>query len=368
MLPFFGLMKYLVLCYWLAVRVAWAQNLVPNPSFEAFGKCPISFSTDPAHFGPNSWNSPTNGTPDYFNKCSIGEMDVPRNWAGVSFAHSGVGYAGIYAWSTGKHNYREYVQCKLNEPLKAGMHYDIQFFFRLSSYSVYAIDRIGLGLSSTEVKVSHDSLLNLTPVLTKVNKLETLTNEWYKVAGQITAKGGEQFLVIGNFSSNDSTANMKIVYREGKSLMLGNSAYYYVDDVSVFPVENLEEETPDLEAHPPIKPNEVYILKHINFAFDSYKLLPSSFAELDYLISILKQHPEWKVELNGHTDDQGTDEYNLTLSANRAKSVGEYLTQHGIKAEIIQTKGFGKQKPLRTGNDEQTRSLNRRVEVKFSER
>ena len=293
-------------------------------------------------------------------------MDVPRNWAGVSFAHSGVGYAGIYAWSNTRHNYREYVQCKLTEPLTAGVTYDLQFFYRLSSYSVYAIDRIGLGLSNSEVKVSHDSLVNLNPVLTRVNKLETLTNEWYKAATQIQAKGGEQFLIIGNFSSNDSTENMKIEYREGKSLMLGGSAYYYIDDVSVF-AEAPAVDSLDLTSQPAIKPNEVYILKHIHFQFDSYQLLPSSFAELDFLISILKQHPQWKVQLSGHTDDQGSDEYNLTLSSNRAKSVGDYLTQQGIRSELIKTQGFGKQKPLHAGNGEPARSLNRRVEVKFSD-
>jgi len=66
------------------------KNLVPNPGFEDYGRCPVSFSTDPLHFGPNNWNSPSQGTPDYYNKCSIGDMHVPNNWAGVSHAHSGV--------------------------------------------------------------------------------------------------------------------------------------------------------------------------------------------------------------------------------------------------------------------------------------
>jgi len=59
------------------------KNLVPNPGFEDYGRCPVSFSTDPLHFGPNNWNSPSQGTPDYYNKCSIGDMHVPNNWAGV---------------------------------------------------------------------------------------------------------------------------------------------------------------------------------------------------------------------------------------------------------------------------------------------
>ncbi len=357
-------MKWFVICFFVT-RICSAQNLVPNPSFEEFTKCPISFSTDPLHFGPNNWSSATKGTPDYFNKCSISEMDVPRNWAGVSFAHSGVGYAGIYAWNNTKHNYREYVQCKLNEPLKPGVFYDLQFYYRLASYSVYAIDRIGLALLDSPIKVNHDSLLEVSPTLTKINKLETLTNEWYRATRTIQAKGGEQFLVIGNFSSNQETESMKIEYREGKSLMLGGSAYYYIDDVLVAPTNIPVSDSVSLVSQPIVKPNEVYILKHIHFPFDSYELLPSSFQELDFLIGILKKNPKWKVQLSGHTDDQGTDEYNLTLSANRAKSVGDYLLKNGVTSDRIQTQGFGKQKPLRDGSDEKTRALNRRVEATF---
>jgi len=292
-------------------------------------------------------------------------MDVPRNWAGVSFAHSGVGYAGIYAWSTAKHSYREYVQCKLKEPLKPGAFYNLQFYFRLSSYSVYAVDRIGLTLLDSEAKVDHDSLLQTIPILTKINKIETMTNEWYQASVKFQAKGGERFLVIGNFSNNNTTESKKIEYREGKSLMLGSSAYYYIDDVSVSPVDVPVIDSLSVTSLAAIKPNEAYVLNHINFPFNSFQLLPSSFGQLDFLVSVLKKHPQWKVQLNGHTDDQGSDEYNLTLSSNRAKSVGEYIEQHGVSSERIQTRGFGKQKPLLTGNDEETRAINRRVEVKF---
>jgi len=354
-------------CLFVA-RLSFAQNLVPNPGFEEFLKCPISFSTDPKHFGPNNWNSPTQGTPDYFNKCAIGDMDVPRNWAGVSFAHSGFGYAGIYAWSTAGHNYREYVQCKLKEPLKAGVNYNLQFFYRLSSYSVYAIDRIGLALVDSAIKVNHDSLLQVNPVLTKINDIETLTNEWYQASAKYQAKGGEQFLVIGNFADNNTTVSRKIEYREGKSLMLGSSAYYYIDDVSVSPADAPRIDSLSASSPAAIKPNEAYVLNHINFEYNSFRLLPSSFGQLDFLVAVLKRHPQWKVQLNGHTDDQGSDEYNLILSANRAKSVGDYLMHHGVSGELILTHGFGKLKPLVTGSDEQTRAINRRVEVKFLDR
>lgn len=361
----FKLLKCLfIVCLCSIVSLGLAQkNLVPNPGFEEYVKCPVTFSTDPLHFGPNNWNSASTGTPDYYNRCSIGDMRVPNNWAGVSHAHSGFGYAGVYAWNTGKKNYREYVQCKLTEPLKANVYYKIQFFYRLSSYSVYAIDRIGLAFANQEVKANYDTLLGIRPVVSEIKDLRTLTNAWMPVTAKIQAKGGEQFLIIGNFWSNDSTESMKIDYREGKSLMLGSNAYYYIDDVSVIQDEIVvAEEEPFFEAP---KLNETYILKNIHFSYNSYELLPSSFTELDILISIMKKNPKWKVQLSGHTDDQGTEEYNLTLSRNRAKSVGDYLMLKGITRERIQTLGFGKQKPIHESTDEASRAINRRVEAKF---
>lgn len=338
-----------------------AQNLVPNPGFEQYKTCPYSFSKDPRDFGPTGWSSPTSGTPDYYNKCSIGDNGVPHNWAGVSHSHSGAAYAGIYAWKNRtKGNYREYIQCKLVEPLRAKKNYLVQFYYRLSSYSVYAIDRIGLALSDTAIWAAKDGLLPIEPLFSEVKELQTLTNAWHLASAEITARGGEQFLVIGNFHSNDSTKNMKINFREGKSPMLGGSAYYYIDDVSVSLIHDFVE-----DSVPDVKTNETYVLKNIQFQFDSYQLLPSSFQELDKLITILTMNPSWKIELTGHTDDQGSEEYNLTLSKQRAKSVGDYLLQKGVENHRVRTQGFGMQKPMQSGRDELARSINRRVEARF---
>ncbi|MGC4022644.1 MAG: OmpA family protein [Cyclobacteriaceae bacterium] len=247
--------------------------------------------------------------------------------------------------------------------MKAGVTYDVQFFYRLSLFSVYAIDRIAFALSTSEIKVDHDKLLGVKPNYTQIKDLERLTNAWMAVSTKVLAKGGEQYLIIGNFSTNDSTQSLKIESRDGKSLMLGTSAYYYIDDVSVFSNEEPATETEEIFESP--KLNETYILKNIHFQFNSYELLSSSYGELDILISILKKNPKWKVQLSGHTDDQGSDEYNLTLSRSRVKRVGDYLLSKGISSDRIQTQGFGKQKPLKVGNDEQSRALNRRVEAKF---
>ncbi len=342
-----------------------AQNLVPNPGFEEFTKCPTSFSTSPTDFGAMHWTSANNGTPDYYNRCSLGDMHVPKNWAGVSNTHSGAGYAGIYAWSNGTGGYREYIQCQLMEPLKEGVIYKVSFYYRISSYSVYAIDRVGILLSDTLLSYKGDGRIPIPPTHEQVKTLEELTNGWQLLSFDWKAKGKERYITIGNFATNEDTRNLKIDFRIGKSWMLRSSSYYYIDDVTV-EAYDLESETPDLlTVEDKIVPEEVYILNNIHFEFNSYKLLPSSFAELDELVKILKKNPQWTIELSGHTDDVGSETYNLQLSKSRAKSVGDYLSSNGVDKNRVFTQGFGKEKPLVPATSEEARQKNRRVELRF---
>jgi OmpA-OmpF porin, OOP family len=342
-----------------------AQNLVPNPGFEEFTKCPSTFSTSPLDFGAMHWISPNNGTPDYYNRCALGEMHVPRNWAGVSHTHSGAGYAGIYAWSYGPSTYREYIQCELMEPLKKDVLYKVGFYYRISSYSVYAIDRVGFLLSDSVLSSKEDGRITIVPTHEQVKTFEELTNGWQLLAVDYKAKGGERFIIIGNFATNENTRNLKIDFRIGKSWMLRSSAYYYIDDVTVEAYDP-DVELPDLlTIEDKIVPEEVYILNNIQFEFNSYKLLPSSFPELDELVKILKKNPSWTIELSGHTDDVGSESYNLQLSRSRAKSVGDYLTANGIDKPRVTTQGFGKDKPMVPATNEEARQKNRRVELRF---
>ncbi|MFN8890276.1 MAG: OmpA family protein, partial [Cyclobacteriaceae bacterium] len=75
--------------------------------------------------------------------------------------------------------------------------------------------------------------------------------------------------------------------------------------------------------------------------------------------------PDWNIILTGHTDERGTDDYNLKLSEQRVKAVAAYLSEKGIDRKRITVKGEGKRKPLSSGKDEAAHALNRRVEIEF---
>ena len=355
------------------VQGSHGQNLVINPSFEDHYRCPNNFSISSKEFSLPGWKSANAGTPDYFHQCSWGDCDVPFNWAGESNAHAGFAYAGIYVWnrpSNKPRSYREYIQGELKTSLKKERRYRIEFYFKLASYSVYTVDRIGLLLADSTFSTSGDQVITQSPTLSVIRNEPITKNGWDFAQMEYLAKGGEKFILIGNFFDNLSTQFTQLENRKGKSLMLSGSAYFYIDDVEVISLDPEPPLKPTLEPlvwadGQEVKPEETYILNNTQFEFDRYVLLPVSFPELDKLVKILTQNSDWKAELHGHTDDVGNEEYNLELSKNRAQSVGEYLKSKGISPNRLIIQGFGKQQPLVISKDEVARTLNRRVEVRF---
>lgn len=346
-----------------------AQNLVPNPGFEDYQVCPGNFNRSLAEFRIPEWRSANAGTPDYFHECSAGSADVPHNWAGTSPAREGQGYVGLYMWLSIK-EYREYIQTKLTEPLIKDTLYSLQFYFKLSSYAGYSIDRIGALLSDSAVTFPGDNAVNVEPTFALIqdSALTPNTGSWERARWEFRAKGGEHFITIGNFWGN-STKRYRIKFRNLPEEMLAIASYYYLDDVRLTPVYKAKQNMLLPEFEPTdIRINTTYVLRNIQFEFDSYKLLAASFDEMDELARYVLRNPHIKLQLSGHTDDRGGDRYNNTLSKNRANSVAQYLMLQGISSDRIEVFGYGKSQPLVAESTEEARAINRRVEIKFLER
>jgi len=364
-----SLSAYIILSAALALsQDLYAQNLVPNGSFENYSTCPGSYSRNPAEFRVDSWRSLTFGSPDYFNTCSTGEAAVPYNWAGISDAFDGYGYAGIYTYMNYPKEYREYLHTKLTEPLLKDSLYHIRFRYKLSSYSKYAIDRIGILLSDTLATLHHDRPLKIEPTVSfvKDSALTPETGAWERAVTEYRARGNEQFLTIGNFAGDSEIHFYHIQFRPAQEEMLAYSAYYYIDDVQVIPgfaVPEALEKLPAFTGDAVL--NTTYVLENILFEFNSSSLLPDSYYDLDRVVDYLKDHPDVSVELSGHTDSVGDDTYNMKLSSDRARSAADYLVSRGVGKNRISAKGYGEERPLAEGNNEQAHETNRRVEIKF---
>lgn len=105
------------------------------------------------------------------------------------------------------------------------------------------------------------------------------------------------------------------------------------------------------------------VLKNIFFDTDLFNLKPESTVELGKIITFLNDNPGISVEIGGHTDNTGSGDHNIKLSQNRAKSVFEYLVNHGINTKRMTYKGYSFTKPIASNDTEEGRALNRRTEM-----
>lgn len=129
--------------------------------------------------------------------------------------------------------------------------------------------------------------------------------------------------------------------------------------------EVADEETTPIIKDLYVQPIEVGLtvrLKNIYFDFNKTTLKSESFVELNKVVDFLKRNPTVEIEVSGHTDNKGADDYNLNLSQGRSQSVVDYIVSQGIDAFRLAAHGYGESKPIDTNDTEEGRANNRRVE------
>jgi outer membrane protein OmpA-like peptidoglycan-associated protein len=114
-----------------------------------------------------------------------------------------------------------------------------------------------------------------------------------------------------------------------------------------------------------LEKGKTFRLNHIIFEQGTTELLDTSFKELDNLVVLLQENPSMEIELRGHTDIDGSPIDNMKLSKERVKLIKDYLTKKGVPSQRIHTRAFGSQQPLTRQRDENSKQLNRRVELRI---
>ncbi|MDQ3487109.1 MAG: OmpA family protein [Acidobacteriota bacterium] len=104
-----------------------------------------------------------------------------------------------------------------------------------------------------------------------------------------------------------------------------------------------------------------FVFEDVHFDFDRYSLRPEATRALDEAVTALQANPELRLELEGHTCNIGTAEYNLALGERRSNSVRDYLAGRGIGADRLRTVSYGEERPKHDNAREETRRLNRRA-------
>ncbi len=359
-------------------------NYVPNSSFEETNREYCRWNQNGRHYMENisAWDSPTETTPDLLSlRVKKSCWANPRQHSnGKQGPRMGDNMAGIKTYGKGGTEtfWHEYLMVELDSVLVPGQKYYAEFYTSRAVSSNMASNNIGLAVSDTAVVTRDRMPLFIDPVINEDKVVKSMWNAWKKISGVFEVNQEQRFILIGNFYHDDDTKTTK--YPDGEG-----GAYYYIDDVKVRRAKPEEALTPKPEpsiAPPPkiilqkaeivstrqikldsiaFRVGNTITLENIFFEFDKATLLPTSEAELDKLVDILSDYPHLKIQISGHTDNVGSDEYNQKLSEARAESVVTYLADQNVDADRLSYIGYGSSQPITSNQTDSGRSKNRRV-------
>lgn len=341
------------------------RNLVPNGSFENYKKKSSSIKS------AIPWTQIA--SVDYYQSPLSNDTTAQRG------AYDGECYIGLRF----QKHYKEFAQVKLVEPLKYKHLYYFEMQVRLAFWSNAVLKSFGVLFTKTGYKNQKDVDKAFMIDTTNIKKGLHNNYQWFKISGYYKAYGGEKYMTIGNFSSEIKKDLMRLNFLKYGWRVFGFlEAYYFVDNVKLIPIKEpeesieieivgsvyIEKNNQQQDSIKSVKQNltkgDKIILKNIYFDEGKAYLLPDSYQELNKVAKYLMQHPEWIVQINGHSDNTGSKKRNMKLSEERAKSVFMYLIEKGVQNKMY-FKGFGDTMPIGDNTTMEGRIKNRRVEIEI---
>ena len=183
----------------------------------------------------------------------------------------------------------------------------------------------------------------------------------------VTDLGTQQ--IVGIYNSNASSGKYTVILPAGKNYGITVEAQGYLFYSKNIDIPKLDHyvEYKDEICLSRLKKGTTIVLRNVFFDVDKATLRKESEDELERLEKILKLNPSIQIEIDGHTDNDGSDDHNLKLSEARAKAVLDYLVTKGIKTEMLKWKGYGESQPQVPNDTPENKQLNRRTEIKILE-
>lgn len=363
------------------------KNLVKNPGFEGTtGK----LKRMKAIANAKDWKSPTGEFADlYSTTVKAGDPTaptVPENTYGKEDPKAGNNYAGIVAYSFGDKQPRTYITTELLGPLKEGVQYCISFNLSLADQSKYAVNNVGAHLHKKEMGMEEKNNMILeTHARHPKNKIITQSYGWEQVCSIFTAKGGEKYLTIGNFSATKETKNEKIPKAKGSTKQQFPIAYYYIDDIQVFQLDSIQEcqcDVPKQEkanvvyseefgSNKEFTPEEKVAQNKVFFDNMNTTVKGDNLDHLNKVIEVMNTNADLKVEVIAHCDKSEyakieIDDRAKDLAKNRGNAVIDFLVKGGIAKDRFTLTVKEDQEPATTDMSELGMAKNRRVELKAS--
>jgi outer membrane protein OmpA-like peptidoglycan-associated protein len=265
------------------------------------------------------------------------------------------------------------VKIKDKEPIKLQSAVDGKFETKVPEITEYTISATAEGfLPKTETfkvpKISADTTISVQVLLTPVAKKLMIVGKVYDAKTEkvimnanldITLKGDRR--TNFKFPAQDGRYEKEIPKLGWYMITTSSSGYLNATDSVSFANEEISPVTKDIYLTP-IEVGLTVRLKNIFFDFDKTTLKKESFTELNRVVDFLKRNGSVEIEIAGHTDAKGSDDYNLSLSQGRSQSVVDYLVSQGIDGARLTAQGYGETKPLETNDTDEGRAVNRRVE------
>ncbi|MCB0401233.1 MAG: hypothetical protein KDD41_04060 [Flavobacteriales bacterium] len=381
------------------ITAVYAQtNLVENPTFKQTEKKAVKETKQIAYAAP--WTSPTLESADlYVTKTKSGMVGVPENQYGEEKPMVGDSYAGIVAYSYKSKIPRTYLQGKLTEKLEAGKEYCVTFHVSLADLSKYAVNHLGIALTDKELKENNSDVLQFDNAI-ESKRLTVYEQQfyWVPVCGKYKAKGGEEYVVIGNFTPEEKLTLNKIKRPRGFTKPQTYDAYYYIDNVSVVPseevdkcdcdvipgMENAQTVERDFTSDKDVNTKTLKIINTdgteagmdgqdggtkaafsdknidgmtISFNPKSFDLSADEVKKLDMVVAYMKENIDEKVVATGFIDPSESDVDKL--DGKRVSSVYKYILSKGIEKERVEREMGGKE-----GADAKDKLKNMRVLIK----
>ncbi|MEX2379539.1 MAG: OmpA family protein [Vicingaceae bacterium] len=216
------------------------HNLVPNPSFEEVdGKIKGEGMIELA----KPWRSVTADQVDLYSASAKDKnMRVPDNKYGKEPARTGENYAGVSFLGYRGRMPRHYLGVQLEKPLVEGKEYCMKMHVSMADLTKYAVNNIAMLVTTDSIVEPSSTVLEYeAPVRSITKELHDQQYLWTDICRIYVAKGGEQHIVIGNFEKEDNTIHDKVRLSREFSGRQEMNAYYFVDDISVVPMDVLNE-------------------------------------------------------------------------------------------------------------------------------
>lgn len=180
----------------------------------------------------------------------------------------------------------------------------------------------------------------------------TRTQKGAAIGGAAGAVGGN---IIGRAAGNSTLGTII-------GAVVGGSAGAIIGRDMDKQAEQIKNDIPGAKVERVDEGIKVEFNEKILFAFSKSDLGDSAKDNLNKLVAILNKYPNTNIEIQGHTDSRGTDEYNMALSLRRANAVRDYLASQGIAGTRMTTRGFGESAPAYSNDTPEGMAQNRRVE------